>query len=132
MKEKNSTVLIFYSFSPINSINLLLHSTLIPLIILPTIFNSCMPYILQTTISNNICKYLSVLYLLEGELHLLSSYFSLMLICFRGIAKHEYLVFVKLFVHANLVFVLCVLQHKLICMMCFKLFVHIFLPKFQN
>ena len=76
MKEKNSTVLIFYSFSPINSINLLLHSTLIPLIILPTIFNSCMPYILQTTISNNICKYLSVLYLLEGELHILSSYFS--------------------------------------------------------
>ena len=56
MKEKNSTVLIFYSFSPINSINLLLHSTLIPLIILPTIFNSYVPYILQTTIRNNSCK----------------------------------------------------------------------------
>ena len=27
MKEKNSIVFIFYSFSPINSINLLLHST---------------------------------------------------------------------------------------------------------
>ena len=63
-----------------------------------------------------------------------------MLICFRGIAKHENLVFVKLFVHANivfvklfvhanLVFVLCVLQHELICMICFKLFVHEFSPK---
>ena len=50
-----------YSYSPHN---------------LPTIFNSCVPYILQTTISNNICKYLFILYLLEGELHLLSSYFS--------------------------------------------------------
>ena len=50
-----------------------------------------------------------------------------MLICFRDTAKHENLVFVKLFVHENLVFVLCVLQHELICMMCFKLFVHEFL-----
>ena len=53
-----------------------LHSTVIPLIILPTIFNSCVSYILQTTIRNNTYKYLSVLYLLEGELNLLSSYFS--------------------------------------------------------
>ena len=52
-----------------------------------------------------------------------------MLICFRDTAKHENLVFVKLFVHENLVFVLCVLQHELICMICFKLFVHKFLPK---
>ena len=44
-----------------------------------------------------------------------------MLICFRGVAKHENLVFVKLFVHTNLIFVLCVLQHELIC--------HEFLPK---
>ena len=128
-------VLIFYSFSPINCTNLLLHSTLIPLIILPTIFNSCVPYILQTTISNNTCKYLSVLCLFEGELHFLSSYFffiMFMLIHFRGIAKHENLVFVKLFVHANLVFVLYVLQHELIFMICFKSFVHEFLPKVQN
>ena len=52
-----------------------------------------------------------------------------MLICFRGIAKHENLVYVKLFVHVNLVFVLCILQHKLICMIYFKLFVHELLPK---
>ena len=108
-------------------------STLIPLIILSIIFNSCVPYILQTTIRNNNCKYLSVLYLLQGELHLLIGYFFFfmifMLICFRGIVKYENLVFVKLFVHANLVFVLCVLQHELICMICFKLFVHEFLPK---
>ena len=52
-----------------------------------------------------------------------------MLICFRGITKHENLFFVKLFVYENLVFVLCVLQHELICMICFKLFVHEFLPK---
>ena len=107
-------------------------STLIPLIILSIIFNSCMPYILQTTIRNNTCKYLSILYLLQGELHLLSSYFSFYNIhvdMFRGIAKHENLVFVKLFVHENLVFVLCVLQHELICMICFKLFIREFLPK---
>ena len=107
-------------------------STLILLIILSTIFNSCVSYILQTTIKNNTCKYLSVLYLLQCELHLLSSYFLFiifMLICFRGITKHENLGFVKLFVHANLVFVFCVLQHKLICMICFKLFVHEFLPR---
>ena len=63
-----------------------------------------------------------------------------MLICLRGITKHENLGFVKLFVHANLgfvklfvhanlVFVFCVLQRKLICMICFKLFVHEFLPQ---
>ena len=107
-------------------------STLIPLIILSTFFNSYVPYILQTTIKNNTCKYLSVLYLLQGELHLLSSYFSfynLHVDMFLGIAKLENLVFVKFFVHANLVFVLCVLQHELICMICFKLIVHEFLPK---
>ena len=38
-----------------------LHSTLIPLISLPTIFNTCVSYILQTTIRNNTYKYLSVL-----------------------------------------------------------------------
>ena len=43
------------------SINFLLHSTLISLISLPTIFNSCVSYILQTTIRNNTYKYLSVL-----------------------------------------------------------------------
>ena len=44
-------------------------------------------------------------------------------------AKHETLVFNKFFVHENLAFVLCVLQHELICILCFKLFVHKFLPK---
>ena len=53
-----------------------LHSTLIPLISLPTIFNSCVSYIPQTTIHNNTYKYLSVLLSLRGELNLLSSYFS--------------------------------------------------------
>ena len=108
-------VIIFYSFSPYNSIN---HFSI----------HAC--HTLQTTIRNNTCKK-SILYLFQGELHLLSSYFSFyiifMLICFRDTAKHENLVFVKLFVHENLVFVLCVLQHELICMMCFKLFVHEFL-----
>ena len=69
-----STVFIFYSFSPINFINFLLHSYSPHN--LPTIFNSCVPYILRTTIRNNTCKYLSILFFLQSELHLLSSYFS--------------------------------------------------------
>ena len=63
-----STIFIFYSFSPKKSTNLLLYFY--------SPHNSWMPYMLQTTIRNNTCKYLSILYLLQGELYLLSSYFS--------------------------------------------------------
>ena len=100
-----STVLIFYSFSPKNSINLLLHSysphnstTHFQFMRAIHSINNYKEQRLQISIRS-----LSLTRWVTSLNWLVFFFMIFMLICFRGITKHENLFFVKLFVYKNLV-----------------------------